>query len=492
MFSNSCVPGTSKCNSENNFWRSMSNLTLNVDLPDSPPVYAPPVADARGPGCTNTEESWSASQADPIRRVIVNGSLVFQDHCASNDYASGGFIADSQVSRDLDFYGNQQYMVRNSDIGGAVGCPQGLWNMVYSGVEGAPSRVLSGQCEQNTVLSTSPVTEEEPFPYLDRDDHYSVFVPAVQHDSSGPSWASGEEAGTPIPLSTFLVASPSMPTPTINAALTLGRNLILTPGIYKLDQPIVVPRHGNVAMVIASNSGVKLSGLIIDAGPVNSPLLLSVGTSTRSFRTASDPDLIQDVFFRIGGAETTPVGATVSLLDNAENSIIDDVWAWRADHGKLVGWTENTASTGITVTGADVTAYGLAVEHYQKYEVVWSGQGGTDVFLQNELPYDPPSQSAWMAARNQDGYPAFFVASNVKTFQGYGMGSYVVFIDTSATLYDTQAFEVPDTAGVQLHDVIAVWIGGSGGDESIINGVGGPVTSTTPGTSTPVDVVSYP
>ena len=141
----------------------MSNLTLNVDLPDSPPVYAPPVADARCPGCTNTEESWSASQADPIRRVIVNGSLVFQDHCASNDYASGGFIADSQVSRDLDFYGNQQYMVRNSDIGGAVGCPQGLWNMVYSGVEGAPSPVLSGQCEQNTVLSTSPVTEEEPF-----------------------------------------------------------------------------------------------------------------------------------------------------------------------------------------------------------------------------------------------------------------------------------------------------------------------------------------
>ncbi|MGA3355035.1 MAG: adenylyl cyclase [Isosphaeraceae bacterium] len=508
VFNNSCTARTSNCSSVDNFWRSMSNLTLNVDLPGSHPAYAPPVVDAHGPGCANTEESWSASQADPIRRVIVNGSLVFQDYCASDDYASGGFIADSEVSRDLDFYGNQQYMVRNSDIGGAAGCPQGLWNMVYSGVEGAPSPVLSGQCEQNTVLSTSPVTEEEPFLYSDGDDRYSVFVPAVQHDSTGPSWASGEEAGTSIPISTFFVANPSTPTPTINAALALGRNLILTPGIYKLDQPIVVnrhntvvlgqgfatlvPQHGNAAMVIASNNGVKLSGLIIDAGPVNSPVLLSVGTSTRSFRTASDPDLVQDVFFRIGGAETTPVGATVSLLDNADNSIIDDVWAWRADHGNLVGWTENTASTGVAVTGDDVTAYGLAVEHYQKYEVIWSGQGGTDVFFQNELPYDPPSQSAWMAGPNQDGYPAFLVASKVKIFQGYGMGSYVVFINTSATLYDTQAFEVPDTPDVQFHDVIAVWIGGSGGDDSIINGVGGPVTSTTPGTSTPVDVASYP
>jgi hypothetical protein len=72
------------------------------------------------------------------------------------------------------------------------------------------------------------------------------------------------------------------------------------------------------------------------------------------------------------------------------------------------------------------------------------------------------------------------------------MGSYVVFIDTKATLYDSRAFEVPDTRGVQFHDVFAVWIGGSGGDDSIINGVGGPATSTNPGQSRPVDVASYP
>ena len=506
VFNNLCTAGTSDCNSDDNFWRSLSNLTLNVDLPSSTPAYAPPVLDAYGAGCANSAEIWSASQADPIRRAIVNGNVVFQDYCASNNFASGGFIADSKISGDLDFYGNQQYMVRNSAIGGANGCPGGLWNMVYSGVVGAPSPAFAGQCQQNTVLPSSPVTEEEPFLYTDANGNNNVFVPAVQDNSSGPSWASGSEAGTSIPISKFFVASPSTSILAINIALARGENLILTPGVYDLDLPILVthpgtvvlglgmatlvPQRGNAAMIVLPNNGVKVSGLIIDAGPVNSPILLTVGLPGPS--SASTPDLIQDVFFRIGGAETTKVGATISLLDNASHSIIDDVWAWRADHGNDVGWTANTGATGVAVTGDDVTAYGLAVEHYQKNEVIWTGQGGTNVFFENELPYDPPSQSAWMESRTQDGYPAFLVAPNVKTFQGYGMGSYVSFIDTTATLFDAEAFEAPDTPGVQFHDIFGVWIAGSGGLSSIINGTGGPVTSTSPGTVEPVDVPSYP
>jgi hypothetical protein len=502
VFNNLCTAGTSDCNSDDNFWRSLSNVDLNVDLPSSTPDYAPPVLDAYGAGCANSAEIWSASQADPIRRAIVNGNVVFQDYCASNNYASGGFIADSQVSGDLDFYGNQQYMVRNSDIGGANGCPQGLWNMVYSGVEGAPAPVFTGQCEQNTVLSSSPVTEEEPFLYTDSSGSYNVFVPAVQHDSSGPSWASGQEAGTSIPLSKFFVASPSTPTLAITAALALGKDLILTPGVYDLDQPILVsrpgtvvlslgfatlvPQHGNAAMIVVPNSGVKLSGLIIDAGPVNSPVLLSVGVPGGS--SASDPDLIADVFFRIGGAETTPVSATVSLLDNAGNSIIDDVWAWRADHGNAVGWTVNKASTGVVVTGNDVTAYGLAVEHYQKYEVTWSGQGGTEIFFQNEMPYDPPSQAAWMASPTEDGYPAFLVSPNVTTFQGYGMGSYS-FFNQGVAIYAAMGFQAPDTSGVTFQDVFTRFLNGSGGINSVIDGTGAAVTSSAPG---PSDVVTYP
>ena len=508
VFNNLCTAGTSNCNSDDNFWRSLSNLELNVDLPSSPPAYAPPVVDAYGPYCANSEESWSSSQASPIRRAIINGSVVFQDYCAGDDYASGGFIADSEISGDLDFYGNQQYMVRNSSIGGANGCPNGLWNMVYSGVNGAPAPAFSGQCQQNTVLAASPVTREEPFLYQDSSGADRVFVPAVQTDSSGTSWSSGTEAGSSVPLSSFFIANPSTSVAAIDVALALGKNLVLTPGVYNLNAPILVsrpdtivlglgfatlvPQKGNAAMIVLPNKGVQVSGLIFDAGPVNSPVLLSVGTPLPAAGSATDPDTIEDVFFRIGGAETTNTSATVSLLDNASNSIIDDVWAWRADHGNDVGWTENTADTGLVVTGNDVTAYGLAVEHYQKSEVVWTGQGGTDVFFQNELPYDVPSQADWNESSTFDGYPAFQVGSNVKTFKGYAMGSYVVFIDTTATLDVTEAFQAPKVPGVTFNDVFGVWIAGSGGLDSIVDGTGGPVTSTTPGIVVPVDVTNYP
>jgi hypothetical protein len=502
-FNNLCSGGS--CNADDNFWRSLSNLSLNVHLPKTPPAYVPKPADPDGAGCDNSAEIWAVSQAAPLRRVIVNGGVAFQDYCAPNDFASGGFIADSRITGKLGFYGNQQYLVRNSDIGGVTGCPNGLWNMVYSGVKGAPAPVFTGQCQQNTVLRTSPVTEEEPFLYTGAGGGYRVFVPAVRTGSSGPSWAGRAEAGTSLPLSAFFVASPATPAAAINKALASGKNLVLTPGVYDLSEPItvsrpdtvvlgqgfatLVPQRGTAALTVASAVGVKVSGLLIDAGPVRSPALLALGHAGAA--TAAHPDLISDVFFRVGGAETTATAATVSLLDGAPHSIIDDVWAWRADHGNRVGWTANVAATGVEVTGNDVTAYGLAVEHYQKSEVTWDGQGGTDVFFQNELPYDPPSQAAWRQSAARDGYPAFQVGAGVTTFHGYGMGSYVVFIDTSATLHDAAAFEAPKAPGIAFRDVFGVWIAGSGGLDSVINGVGGPVSSTRPGKTVPVDVASY-
>jgi hypothetical protein len=502
-FNNLCSGGS--CNADDNFWRSLSNLTLNVHLPKTPPAYVPKPADPDGAGCDNSAEIWAVSQAAPLRRVIVNGSAAFQDYCAPNDFASGGFIADSKITGKLGFYGDQQYLVRNSDIGGVAGCPNGLWNMVYSGVKGAPAPVFAGQCQQNTVLRTSPVTEEEPFLYTGAGGGYRVFTPAVRTSSSGPSWAGGAEAGTSLPLSAFFVAFPATPAAAINKALASGKNLMLTPGVYDLSEPItvsrpdtvvlgqgfatLVPQRGAAALAVTSAVGVKVSGLIIDAGPVRSPALLALGRAGAP--TAANPDLISDVFFRVGGAETTATAATVSLLDGAPHSIIDDVWAWRADHGNHVGWTANVAATGVEVTGNDVTAYGLAVEHYQKSEVTWAGQGGTDVFFQNELPYDPPSQAAWRQSATRDGYPAFEVGAGVTTFHGYGMGSYVVFIDTSAALHDAAAFEAPKAPGIAFRDVFGVWIAGSGGLDSVINGVGGPVSSTRPGKTVPVDVASY-
>ena len=104
----------------------------------------------------------------------------------------------------------------------------------------------------------------------------------------------------------------------INNALASGQNLIFTPGVYQLDKtirvkrpdtvvlglgfPTLVPTDGDAAMTVADVTGVKLSGLIFDAGPVNSPVLLQVGTTHAHKSDPNDPTSLHDVFFRIGGA----------------------------------------------------------------------------------------------------------------------------------------------------------------------------------------------
>src|SRR5450830_1150575 len=126
VFANECATRTRNgstsfwCNSTTNFWRSLSNLQLNVTSQSwaVEPVFTPPVPGPGGPWCANSEEAWSVSQAAPLRRLLVNGSIVFQDYCSgANDDASGGFIADSQINGNLNFYGQQQYYTRDSIIG---------------------------------------------------------------------------------------------------------------------------------------------------------------------------------------------------------------------------------------------------------------------------------------------------------------------------------------------------------------------------------------
>ncbi len=197
------------------------------------------------------------------------------------------------------------------------------------------------------------------------------------------------------------------------------------------------------------------------------------------------------MFLRIGGAAAGK--ATRSLVVNADNAILDDVWAWRADHGTGVGWTSNTADTGVIVNGDDVTAYGLFVEHYQKYEAIWNGDGGTVVFFQNEMPYDPPSQAAWSEAPGVDGYPALKVTAHARGFRGFGMGSYS-FFNQGVDIFAANAFEVPTTlpAG-SLHDLLTIFLDastGKGGIRNVVNDTGGSSTIANP--DVPVTVVSYP
>ena len=482
------------CTALNNFWRSLSNLTINVNTPNF--------------GCYNGE-FWAVSQAAPMRRVHVNGFATLMDYCTQPSFASGGFIADSAFDGSTIVNGSQQqWLVRNSRLDGWT---NGVWNQVFSGVEGAPAQCFPAAPSCGgpyTTIPTSPVTREAPYLYVDGAGQFNVFAPSVQTDSAGTTWSGGQTPGVSIPIKKFFIARPSDTAATINRALSTGKNLILTPGVYQLDEtiavtrpdtvvlglgfPTLVPKNGIVTMTTASAKGILISGILFDAGTTNSPTLLQVGSGhARSDNFAADPAALTDVFFRIGGA--TPGKATTSLVVNSNNVILDDIWAWRADHGNGVGWTANTADTGVIVNGDNVTAYGLFVEHYQKTETIWNGNDGRVTFFQNEMPYDPPDQASWQEAPGVDGYPALKVTDGVARFTGYGMGSYS-FFNQGVDIFAANAFVVPETLPPSsLNDLLTIFLdpaNGKGGIRNVINDTGGSSTIANP--DVPVTVVSYP
>jgi hypothetical protein len=481
--------GTSNCLALDNFWRSLSNLTINVmGLSD----------------CRSSGNFWAASQASPMRRVnIRGGNLTLMDYCtAGPQFASGGFIADSKLPFTING-SQQQYLVRDSSLGG---WSNAVWNQVFAGVAGAPDGATFPN-PPYTTLPSDPASRERPYLYVGDDGSWSVFVPDPRTDSSGATWADGHTPGHAIPLSDFYVARAGESARSLDSQLARGKNLLLTPGVYDAASSLNVRRsdtvvlglglatltatNGAVPIRVGDVKGVSLAGLTIDAGPTNSPLLMQVGTGRPGVTSASaaDPTTLSDVFFRIGGPHAG--SATVSLEVNSNHVILDDIWAWRADHGNpgSVGWDINRARNGVIVNGDDVTATGLFVEHYQQYNVIWNGEGGRTVFFQNELPYDAPDQAAW-SHDGEPGWAAYKVADDVTTNELWGGGSYI-FTNVDPTLHAARGFEVPMTPGVRLHHLLTVSLNNAGTIDHVVNDIGAPVEPG-PNGSTTSYVVSYP
>jgi hypothetical protein len=450
------------------FWRSMENMTFNVETDTA--QNAPP----------NTLQ-WGVSQGTSLRRLSINGSLQLGD--SGSGYSSGGFIADTAVTGIVSSSTQQQWFTRNSVLGGWNGSN---WNMVFAGVEGAP--FSNYPTNSFTVLPTTPVSQEKPTLYLDEQGGYRVFVPFKESNSAGVDWHSRREHGYSIPIGQFFIAQPSNTLAEINKALADGKNLILTPGIYQFSGSIhitrpdtivlglgyatLVPQTGTPALTVADVDGVRLAGLVIDAGPVNSPVLFQLG-GPQSWRRSHEwnPTSLNDIFFRIGGA--TPGLATTTLEVDSDDVILDNIWAWRADHGNGVGWTDNVADHGLVVNGDFVTALGLAVEHYEQNQVVWNGEHGQTIFYQSELPYDVPSESAWMQG-STDGYSSYAVSRWVGDHHAYGLGVYSYF-DQGIDIVENSAITVPDADNVSVTHAVSVFIAGSGSITHVVNDAGGSV-----------------
>ncbi|SEQ32062.1 Ricin-type beta-trefoil lectin domain-containing protein [Lentzea albida] len=457
-------------NATHNFWRGAENLAI------------------RPPSGTNT---WAVSQASAMRRTKTYGNMQLDD----NGWSSGGFLADSVVTGQVRSGSQQQWLSRNTEWGSWTG---ENWNMVFVGARNAPQ--TSFPEPPYTNVAQTPVVREKPFLNVDNAGNYNVFVPSLRSNTSGTTWAAGNQQGTNIPLSQFYIAKPGTSAATMNAQLAAGKHLLLTPGIHQVTEPIrvtrpdsvvmglglatVMPTNGNMALDVADVDGVKIAGLLIDAAPTNSPLLAQIGAPGSNANHAANPTSLHDVYVRIGGSA---VGrATTSLVVNSHNVIGDHLWLWRGDHSYGVGWDVNTADTGLIVNGNNVTMYGLFVEHYQKYQTIWNGQGGRTYFYQNEMPYEVPNQAAWMNGSTR-GYAAYKVSNNVTTHEAWGLGSYA-FMNANPSVVADRAFEVPNTPGVKFHSMVTVSLGGKGTIQRIINNSGGTATAG----STEAYLANYP
>ncbi len=444
-----------------NFWRGVENLEIG----------------------SNT--LWAVSQATFIGRVQVDGALYLHDDYG---WASGGFLADSVATRMVDSGSQQQWLSRNNSFPAWLG---DNWNLLFVGDAKGSDPTGTWPVKSYTSVEETPIIREKPFLFYDEKEGFMVFVPDVRTDASGVSWQGEdvEETGKKLSLDTFYIARPETDTAkTLNKVLRAGKNILFTPGIYQLEEALAVgradtillgmglatltPVNGNACVETKDVGGIILAGLLFDAGEEESTSLLVVGDAKSEASHEDNPITLSDLFFRVGGTETSEPARTENcLVINSSHVIGDNFWVWRDDHGTNVGWEDNTAINGLIVEGDNVTIYGLMVEHFQEYQTIWRGENGRVYMYQSEIPYDVPSQEEWMSHDGaQNGFASFLVTEEVKQFEAVGLGIYLYNRDAAVELYS--AMEVPDEPGVSIFHICTVMLNGYPGIRHVINDEG--------------------
>lgn len=519
---------SSPFNATCNFWRSTENLSIiNTGNEQGKAGF-----ESYRPESFN----WAVAQAAPLRRIYSERDVAYDWNYG---WASGGYVADCLITGKLDksedgagTYSGQQFFTRNSEV--THNTYGTTLNNFFMGVEAANNLTdatgtklknnngytnwgIPGTADKNgkspqqvvTEITSTPKISEKPFLYIDDDGEYKIFVPAVREDARGISWGEGKAndgmgEGKSLPISDFYIAKPSDSAATINKQIAAGKNIYFTPGTYHAETPIVVnrenaillgsgmtsiiPDNEEMAMKVGDLDGIRIEGLIFDAG-LSSKYLLQVGEEGTHKSHTNNPIVLQDLFFRVGGTTDVLTKADDALEINSDDVIGDHFWIWRADHGAGVEWYGNESKHGLIVNGDNVKCYALFNEHFQEYHTLWNGDNGEMYFYQNETCYDPISQDAWMShGGTVKGYSSYKVSNDVKNHYAVGLGVYNVFIYTGPS-YDSSgvgiqldnAIEVPNKPNVLVENACIQTFANEDSNlvriNHIINGVGGSASS---------------
>ena len=425
---------------------------------------------AEGFSCTPSgTDLLGVSQAIPLRRLHIKAPLSICD-----GGASGGFMSDSKIDGIITTGCAQQFYMRNNSVNG-VATVGDIWNFLFQGCDNPPAE--NWPTRGISVVAKTPLVREKPFVTIDASGNYSVFVPALRKDCQGNTWENGTMQGESLPIDQFFIAIAGTDNATtINAALAQGKNLILTPGIYQINSPILIQRpntvvlglgmstlqsqNGAIVMKTADVDGITVANLLIDAGTPESPVLFQVGDSGSVRDHSANPPFVFDLFIRSGGAVSgkTKIGAIL----NSNNTVLDHCWLWHADHGAAAGWMgdTNTVRNGLVINGNDCITYGQMVEHWQRYNTVWNGNNGRQYFYQNEFNYNIPSQAMFMEGATL-GMPAIKVTDGVTKYLGWCLGVYSNFI--SGAIMVTNGVEIPKLPGCEVHHIVTFSLDGDQG-----------------------------
>ena len=467
---------------------------------------------------------WAVSQAAPLRRVHVHGNLHLFDGGA---YASGGHLANSRIDGKTLAGGQQQFLYRNVNLG--QGASGGAWSMVFVGSTGQfPSATIGNDTSPSITLLEEPkIRIEKPYVALKDDGTtFELRVPlpvfsaqdgaTTTLSTMGPMTDGSHEESRDFVR--VRVVRADEPVSRIQEALDQGKDVILAAGIFELEKTLQI-RHENqvllgigLATLAAPNDGspcihvesgvggVRIAGIMLEA--TERPFQETTGeneTQAESYSTllewgeagvqdsgqSENSGALFDVFCRVGGAtlgDRRAIHVDAMMRIHSDNIFGDNLWLWRADHAELrenetanyphispIYWQveqdEFRVETGFEIHGNDVTIFGLAVEHANGHQTVWSGNRGTVAFYQTEFPYDVSQETF-----GEKEFRGYVVGNNVTEHELHAPGLYSNFRNECVVV--KTAVVHPESDAIHVVNPFTVRLDNHVGIKTIVNGKG--------------------
>jgi hypothetical protein len=206
-------------------------------------------------------------------------------------------MADCLADEGIEFGSQQEWIARNTDVGEHAAYTNGAWSTVLVGCQGTRDKVA-----RVTEVASAEIIAEKPYViYEEVEDRYFLMVPQIEVDKAASTWkAKNWKEATKVDFENVYVADAETSTAAvINAKLAEGKHVVMSPGIYKITEPIVICRSRAVVLglgmatvqphddaqymhsLIFVQDGlehVRIAGLVLQAGKQGSHALLKWGT----------------------------------------------------------------------------------------------------------------------------------------------------------------------------------------------------------------------